>query len=279
MAREGSWDASDYERHSAAQHAWARRLIEKLSLSTDDRLLDIGCGDGKITAELAALVVAGRVVGIDSSAEMVGFARKRFPSRRFPNLVFRLMDARELDFHQEFTAVFSNAVLHWVAEQPRVLAGIREALVPGGRCLLQMGGRGNAAEVLAAVDTVIRDPRWHGAFAGFDSPYSFYDVEEYSVWLAEAGLEPRRVVLFPVDMVQESRDAFSGWFRTTWFPYVDRVPVDLRETFIDAAVGEYLWRHPPDADGAVHVAMVRLEVEAVRPGAARVIAVPLPDTT
>ena len=266
MAREGSWDASDYERHSSAQHAWARRLIETLSLSPDDRLLDIGCGDGKITAELAALVVDGRVVGIDSSAEMVGYARRRFPSHHFPNLAFHLMDARELDFHQEFTAAFSNAVLHWVAEQPRVLAGIREALIPGGRCLLQMGGRGNAADVLAAVGTVIRDPRWHGAFAGFASPYRFHDVEEYSAWLADAGLEPRRVVLFPVDMVQESRDAFSGWFRTTWFPYIDRVPADLRETFTVAAVDEYLRGHPPCADGAVHVAMVRLEVEAVRPG-------------
>jgi trans-aconitate 2-methyltransferase len=269
MAQQGSWDPSEYERYSSAQTEWARRLIERLSLSPGDRLLDIGCADGKITAELAALAVRGRVVGVDSSADMVRFARQRFPRRSHPNLSFLVMDARTLSFRQEFTVVFSNAVLHWVADQPSVLAGICEALVPDGHCLLQMGGRGNAAEVLAAVSTVIQDPRWRDAFAGFSSPYSFHDAGEYSVWLAAAGLEPRRVVLFAVDMEQESRAAFAGWFRTTWFPYIERVPLDLREAFVEAAVEEYLLRHPLDTDGKVHVAMVRLEVEAARPAGTR----------
>jgi trans-aconitate 2-methyltransferase len=265
MAQESSWGPLEYERHSSAQTAWARRLIERLSLSPGDRLLDIGCGDGKITAELAALAVPGRVVGIDSSPDMVRFASQRFPRRSYPNLTFRVMDARALSFRAEFTVVFSNAVLHWVADQPLVLAGIREALIPDGRCLLQMGGRGNAAEVLAAVNTVIQDSRWQDAFAGFASPYCFHDAEEYSFWVVDAGLEPRRVVLFSVDMEQESRAAFTGWFRTTWFPYIERVSSDLRGAFVDAAVEEYLLRHPPDADGKVHVTMVRLEVEAARP--------------
>jgi trans-aconitate 2-methyltransferase len=122
------WDAGDYERHSSAQQAWARELIAKLALKGDECLLDIGCGDGKVTAELARRLLAGYVVGIDSAASMVRLARARQAAEEIPNLSFCLADALDLPFCASFDIAFSNATLHWVHDHHRVLQRVPEPL-------------------------------------------------------------------------------------------------------------------------------------------------------
>jgi trans-aconitate methyltransferase len=258
------WDPADYRRSSAAQQKWARELIEKLALKGNERVLDIGCGDGKMTAEIAAQLPHGSVLGIDSSEEMVAFARRSFPPENFPNLAFAVVDARRLSFDGEFDVVFSNAALHWVIDHLPVLEGVKRSLKPGGKVLLQMGGRGNAAQVFESVEEIVRSEKWREYFQDFAFPYGFYGPEEYRGWLEEAGLEPKRVELIPKDMVHKDREGLAGWLRTTWLPYTQRVQEERREEFISEVVDEYLRNNPPDAGGFIHVRMVRLEVEATR---------------
>src|SRR5262245_57215413 len=136
------WDASDYARNSQGQFGWAISNIGKLELQTGETVLDIGCGDGKITAELAKRVPLGRVAGIDRSENMVALARHLIV---LPNVTFRLMDVQEIAFDSEFDAVFSNSTLHWVPDYAAVSRGIARALKPNGRIFLSMGGRGTAA--------------------------------------------------------------------------------------------------------------------------------------
>jgi trans-aconitate 2-methyltransferase len=259
------WDARDYHRHSAAQKGWALELLAKLALTGGERVLDVGSGDGKVTAEIARLVPRGRVVGVDASADMVRFARELFPATANPNLDFRVMDARSLAFDAEFDVVFSSATLHWVDDHAAVLRGIRRALVPGGRCLLQMGGKGNAEGVMQALGDVCARPRWARFFEGFVFPYAFLDAAAYAQLLANAGLSSKRVELIPKTMRQPGADGLAGWLRTTWMPWGDRIPAEQRDAFQAEVVAEYLARHPIDADGSACVAMMRLEVEAVRP--------------
>ncbi len=263
--RMAHWDAVDYHRHSTAQQVWARELIAKLDLAGDEYVLDVGCGDGKVTAELAEQLPRGVVVGVDLSPEMVAFARETFPPERYPRLTFERMDARDLRYEDEFDVVFSNATLHWVVDHRPVLAGIARALLPGGRTLLQMAGEGNARDVVAVMDTLCAEPEWRGFFEGFTFPYGFHAPVVYRTWLVEAGLTPRRVELFPKDMTQAGPAGLAGWFRTTWLPYLERVPEERRPALIEVAVSRYVAQHPPDGDGLVHVAMARLEVEATRP--------------
>jgi trans-aconitate 2-methyltransferase len=259
------WDAEDYHRHSRAQQGWARQLMERLGLQGHEHVLDIGCGDGKVTAEIARRVPRGLVVGIDSAPRMVAFAREHLPTETSPNLRFEIMDARSLAFEGEFDVVFSNATLHWVVDHRPVLAGIRRALRSGGRVFLEMGGRGNAAGVIAVLGTVLDDPRWSAGFTGWEFPYGFHGPEEYSAWLREAGLRPRRMELVPKDMAQKGKPGLAAWIRTTWLPYLERVPDMHREAFISLVVDRYIAAHPIDTAGVVHVAMVRLEVEADAP--------------
>lgn len=263
--RSYGWDAGEYARHSTAQAAWAVELLERLELRGNEAVLDIGCGDGKVTAILAGRVPRGNVLGIDSSEAMIEQARRFFPPARHPNLGFTPGNALELDFEERFEVVFSNATLHWVRDHPRVLRGVARALKPGGRLLCQMGGRGNAAAILAVLGELEREPPWDAWLSGFACPYGFYGPEEYENWLPAAGLRPVRVELLPKQMRQRGREGLAGWVRTTWLPYTERVPPERREEFIAAVVDRYLCRHPLAAGGEAIVPMVRLEVEAVRP--------------
>ncbi len=258
-----AWNAEDYARNSSAQLAWARELIGKLALRGGEAVLDIGCGDGKVSALLAQAAGAGRVLGIDLSADMVRVARERFPAGQFANLSFRQMDAAAIRLDERFDVAFSSAMLHWVADQRAVLSGVRACLRDGGRLLFQMGGRGNAEDVFGALRDVVARPEWRACFVGFGSPYHFLGPEEYGRWLPECGFRPLRVELIPKDMQHDGVAGLLGWLRTTWFPYTDRLPVERRDDFLAGVLDAYTAAHPLDAAGRTHVAMVRLEVEAL----------------
>ena len=138
-----TWNAADYAANSAAQQIWARELIAQLNLSGDEHILDVGCGDGKVTAELARTVPKGSVTGIDASPEMIRFARASFSPGTVSNLEFKMMDARYIRLARRFDVVFSSSVLHWVADHPAFLRGASACLRPGGRLVVSCGGKGN----------------------------------------------------------------------------------------------------------------------------------------
>lgn len=257
------WDPEDYRKSSSAQFGWAMALIESLKIKGDERILDIGCGDGRITAHLAGLVPHGRVLGIDVSPEMVSFASR--DHAHCVNLHFQVADASRLNFQEEFDVVVSFACLHWVKDHIPVLEGVRRSLVPCGRFLMQCGGRGNAARLFDHTDkTAARDP-WKQYFSDFSFPYHFYGPEQYRLWLEQAGLRPLRVELVAKDMVHQGQEGLEGIIRNTWLPYTERLPSRLRDDFVREVAGGYLKEWPLDENGRAHVQMMRLEVEAKRP--------------
>jgi len=258
------WNAVDYAKSSSVQQLWARELIAKLKLKGNERVLDIGCGDGKVTAEITSQVPSGSVLGIDNSREMIALAQSKYPADGFPGLRFQYGDASVLSFRNEFDVVFSSAALHWIRDHRPVLQGIYASLRTGGKALLQMGGRGNASEVMSVLDGLILKNEWREHFIGFDFVYGFYGTEVYRKWLIEAHLQPKRVELIPKDAAHQNRMAFEGWIRTTWLPWTQRVPEHKREQFIAELADTYLEKYPADEHGVVHVHMVRLEVEAVK---------------
>lgn len=154
------WDARDYQEHSLEQQKWGKELITKLNLKGNEKVLDIGCGDGKVTAEIASCVPEGSVLGIDNSEEMILLARQTFSAEKFPNLSFQIKDFRCLDFNGEFDVVFSNASLHWAIDQLPILKGIQKSLKPFGKVLIQMGGRGNAAKIIGVLEAMIKSEKW-----------------------------------------------------------------------------------------------------------------------
>jgi trans-aconitate 2-methyltransferase len=256
------WNAEDYAENSSAQLQWAQELISKLALQGGESVLDIGCGDGKICAQLALAAGNGKVLGIDQSEDMVLLASEQFPPMNYPNLSFARMDATDIRLSEKFDVAFSNAALHWVRDQVAVLRGVHACLKSGGRILFQMGGSGNAREVFRSVETVTLQPRWRRYYEDFTSPYHFCTPQDYEAWLLATGFRVECVELVPKDMQHDGAEGLMGWLRTTWFPYTDRLPLELREVFLAEIIEKYTMAHPVDALGNTHVQMVRLEVEA-----------------
>ena len=245
------------------QQGWAREVIARLHLRGDEHVLDVGCGDGKVTAEIARAVPGGRVLGVDASLEMIAFAQKTFPPSKITNLKFEIRDARRLgDAAGQFDLVFSNAALHWVDDHEAILRGAASVLKPGGRLVISCGGKGNAHDVFLALRPELRLQRWRNFFRKMPAPYFFYSPDDYEKWLPGFGFKKNDLRLTPKDAAYAGAEGFATWMRTTWLPFVQRVPEDLREDFVAAVTRRYLAKHPPDADGNVHVRMVRLEIDA-----------------
>jgi trans-aconitate methyltransferase len=263
------WNAAAYAGNSAVQQSWARELIARLHLRGDEHVLDVGCGDGKVTAEIARAVPRGRVLGVDASTEMIAFAQKTFPPAKIQNLKFQVCDARKISpaaasLAGGFDLVFSNAALHWVDDHEAILQGVASVLKAGGRLVVSCGGKGNAHDVFLALRPEMRLQRWREFFRKMPAPYFFHSPGDYEKWLPRFGFKIHALKLAPKDATYDGADGLATWLRTTWLPYVQRVPENMREDFIAAVTRRYLAKHPPDAAGKVHIRMVRLEIDALK---------------
>lgn len=240
------WDARTYDESSEPQQEWASDVLERLAgISPDATVLDVGCGTGRVTEALLALVPRGRVLALDAAQEMVAAARKRLGDRA---TVWR-QDVLELELDRPVDAIVSTAALHWVADHDRLWARLARALRPGGVLEVQCGGRGNIERVRAVIDAVARDVA--PELAGW-SPWVFAGPHETERRLREAGFTATRCWLQERPTHPRDVDAFV---RTSILPaHLARLPVERRERFAAAIVAGV--RPPLD--------YVRLNVSAVR---------------
>ena len=151
------------------------------------------------------------------------------------------MDARKLVFPTTNLTLHSPT-LHFIGLWTKnpFWQGVHRSLKHGGRLLFQMAGKGNAKDILSIIDEFAVLEPWKKYFSNMTFPYGFFDPEEYGMFLCQAGLMPVRVELFPRDMKHQGREGLAGWVRTTWLPFTDRLPVELRPRFVDLIVNRYL---------------------------------------
>ena len=240
------WDASTYDRASEPQQEWASDVLARLTgIAPDATVLDVGCGTGRVTEALLALVPRGRVLALDASQEMVELARRRLGDRA---TVWR-QDVLDLELEEPVDAVMSTAALHWVGDHDRLWARLARALRPGGVLEAQCGGQGNIARVREVIETVARDVA--PELAGW-SPWVFAGPQETERRLRDTGFSSIRCWLQERPTQPQDVDAFV---RTSILPaHLDRLPEERRERFAAAVVARV--RAPLD--------YVRLNVSAVR---------------
>ena len=248
-AAPGAWDAARYQDKHSFVWRFGANLLELLDPQRGERILDVGCGTGQLTAEIARH--GAQVVGLDSSAEMLADARKNFPE-----LQFVLADASQFDFPESFDAVFSNAVLHWVKNADGAAASISRALRPGGRFVAEFGGKGNIATVQAALRAVL------GPSADEQSPWYYPSVGEYSAVLERHGLEVRNASLFDRPTPLEGEDGLDHWLRMFGQTYLRRFPPDRANDIVHQLVEDL--RPALYRDRVWTVDYRRLRVVAVR---------------
>jgi trans-aconitate 2-methyltransferase len=233
------WCASDYALQSSLQQAMATEQLAQLTLNGDERILDIGCGDGKITAEIAARVPHGSVLGVDPSADMIRFASSHFEPGHRPNLRFEVADVRSLPYRQEFDLIVSFNALHWVPDQAQALASVRAALKSDGRATLRLVPEGERKSLEDVIEEVRKRPRWAGDFTGFRTPYVHFTPEEYRALADRSGLRVLGLAVGDKAWDFKTREAFQAFGHATFVEWTRHVPAALWPAFISEVLDAY----------------------------------------
>jgi len=216
-----TWDPEAYARNGAFVHGMAGGVLEWLAAQPGERILDLGCGDGQLSARIAAM--GAEVTGVDASPQMAAAARAR-------GIRADEASAESLPYpDHSFDAVFSNAVLHWVRDQDAMLEEVRRVLRPGGRLVAEMGGHGNIAAVRVALSAVLA--RW--GLAG-DSNY-YPSPDEYGQRLRRHGFAVRQIALIPRP-TPLAESGMAGWLRTFRVGALESLPEAARESVIEQTV-------------------------------------------
>lgn len=169
------FNGEEYKKASTHQKEWGNKIISEFNLSGNEHILDLGCGDGVLTAELAALVPDGFVLGIDASRGMVEVARRLEAN----NLSFRLQDINCLDFKNEFDVVFSNATLHWVKDHNLLLRNTFQCLKEKGVLRFNFAADGNCSHFIKITQEAIKLSEYAKHFSGFEWPWYMPELETY----------------------------------------------------------------------------------------------------
>jgi trans-aconitate 2-methyltransferase len=230
------WDAAEYARHSSLQETMAREVLALLDLDHSERILDVGCGEGKVTAQIAARARKASVVGVDPSHDMISFAQAH---HALPNLRFQVADARSLAFQDEFDLVVSFNALHWVPDQQSALRSIHSALVNGGKAQLRLVPAGPRKSVETVVEETRRTARWKAYFANFNDPYLRLTPQEYAALAKRTGFRVIRVFTKDHSWDFGSRLAFAGFCAVGCVAWTNRLPAPERVNFINDVLERY----------------------------------------
>lgn len=231
------WDAAEYAKMSGLQKAMAAQVLPLLELHGGERVLDIGCGDGKLTALIAARVPRGEVIGIDPSHTMIAFAHGHYGGHA--NLGFAVADARALPMRKVFDLVVSFNALHWIHDQEPVLRSIRNVLQPYGCAQLRMVTKGSRKSLEGVVEDARQAPRWCGHFIDFDDPYLRLTPEEYVAMAERNGLRVLDVHTRDETWDFGTRAAFFNFASVGLVAWTRRLPEADRAAFLDDVLDGY----------------------------------------
>jgi trans-aconitate 2-methyltransferase len=205
----GEWDSAAYDRISGPQFSWGKQVLERVELHGHERVLDAGCGTGKLTGELLESLPEGRVVGVDLSRNMLGTARRNLESKFQPRIRLVAADLQHLPFEEAFDGVFSTAAFHWVMDHDLLFRSLYRALRPGGWLVAQCGGAGNLNRFLARVSEVSQGARYRDYVGGYKHSWTYADPSTTAKRLNSAGFVDIDTNLKPAPTRFENEAQFS----------------------------------------------------------------------
>ena len=235
MAHE--FDGKKYTEASTHQQEWGTKLIAEFGLRGDERVLDLGCGDGTLTSRIADLLPDGEVIGIDASHGMINAARQR----QRGNLSFVIMDINDFTFNEEFDVVFSNATLHWVREHTRLLEQVRLSLRPGGVLRFNFAGDGNCSHFFQVIKEAMKLKAFSRYFAQFSWPWYMPTIEEYTALVEESGFHDARVWGENADRFFPDAETMIKWIdQPSLVPFLACVAEKDKVAFREFVVGKMI---------------------------------------
>ncbi|HEY4109746.1 class I SAM-dependent methyltransferase [Puia sp.] len=219
------WNAGLYDDKHNFVFKFGEDVVHLLAPQQGERILDLGCGTGYLTNLIAQ--AGARVIGIDHSASMIGRA-----TAAYPDLDFRVMSATAFHFDTPFDAVFSNATLHWVLDKEQAIDNIYKALRPGGRFILEMGGKGNVEEIVVATRKVLTR---HGYYSNAATQlWYFPSLGEYSTLLEKRGFRVRFAAHFDrPTQLQDTDNGIKDWIKMFGNAFFNDIPDSAIEPVLD----------------------------------------------
>ena len=254
------FDGKKYEKASAHQKEWGTKLIAELSLRGNECVLDLGCGDGTLTRQIAELLPQGEVVGIDASQGMIDAAQPKAQE----NLQFLLMDINDLDFAARFDIVISNATLHWVKDHKRLLENVRRALRAGGRIRFNFAGDGNCSHFFEVIRQAMAREEFLPYFAAFEWPWYMPSVDEYESLAESSGLRDVRIWGENADRFFPDANAMIRWIdQPSLVPFLAHVADPAKDSFRDFVVSRMVEKTKQE-DGRCFETFRRINVSAAK---------------
>src|SRR3954462_10238554 len=224
VTQSNDWDGAAYQKLSEPQFRWGLAVLERLQLRGDETVLDVGCGSGRLTAELLDRVPRGRVIAADASPSMLAQARAQLAG--FGERVeFLENDALQLDLEQVADAVFSTATFHWILDHDKLFRVLFRALKPGGRLVAQCGGGPNLAMLKARADALASEVRFADFFRGWKQPWNYATPEQTAERLRAAGFQDVETSIQSAPTVFGEAQTFRQFIATVVLrPYLGVIP-------------------------------------------------------
>ena len=247
------WDADLYQQKHAFVHQYGSSLIDWLNPQQGEKILDLGCGTGELTHQIAQS--AAEVIGIDQSEEMVHRAKQQYP-----NMQFQVMDATELTGLPQFDAVFSNAVLHWVLEAKQAIQQLYQYLKPKGRLVAELGGKNNIAQIISALNK--QRVNFGYEVINIENQWYFPSVGEYSSLLEAEGFEVQQTHYYYRETTL-AEDGIKEWIRMFAGRWLADVASHHKEKLLEAT--QESLRSTLFREGSWYADYKRLRILAVKP--------------
>ncbi len=231
------FDGAKYEKASTHQKEWGTRLISELKLTGNERILDLGCGDGSLTETLAHLVPDGNVLGIDASKGMIDVARNRTGS----NLRFELHDINTMDLPEKFDIIISNATLHWIKDHQKLWVNIKNILSENAIVRFNFAAHGNCSHFYKIIREAIALDDYQTYFSDFEWPWYMPEVDEYREIINMQTFSEIKVWGENADRTFPDKKSIIGWInQPSIVPFLKYIPEEKKEKFRSYVIKQML---------------------------------------
>ena len=225
------WDAEKYDRVNIQQFESGIELTRLADVRKDDLILDLGCGTGRITAELASLTPKGNVIGIDPSIEMINRATDR--CRDIKNVTFHNIPAQSMTFTDTFDLVYSNLALQWVKERHKVAGLIYQALKPDGRIAFQIPGRNFCPNLFDCIHNTTHDMGIEKLNRNMHETWYLPGKKEYEIFLRIIGFNNVHADYKEYTLYFRSTEEVADWWSPALIPFMEPLDEKSRARFRD----------------------------------------------
>lgn len=255
------FDGEKYKNASSHQKEWANKILDELHFKGNEIILDLGCGDGTITNQLAEMVPAGKVVGIDASEGMIKTALK---DKKQSNVHFEQKDINEISYNEEFDFIFSNATLHWVKDHTKLLSNSFKALKNNGALRFNFAGDGNCSNFFKVIKQAMAENEYSQHFKDYSWPWFMPTIEAYEKLATEAEFSEIKIWGENADRYFENSETMVKWVdQPSIVPFLKYIPEPKKDNFRKYVV-EQMIKETKQENGTCFETFRRVNVKAVK---------------